>query len=92
MDTDNRFDRIEQKIDKLTDAVTKIVRVEEQLIANNRRVDNLESRVDKNTDDIDKVFVIARSNNTVARFADRFFWMVAAAGGSAIVYLLTHGV
>jgi uncharacterized protein YdcH (DUF465 family) len=37
MNTDSRFDRLEDKIDKLTDAVTKIVRVEDQLISNNLR-------------------------------------------------------
>ena len=36
---ESRFDRIETKIDKLTEVVSAVVRVEEQLLANNKRVD-----------------------------------------------------
>lgn len=77
MSDDQRFDRLEQKIDKLTDAVTKIVRVEEQLISNNKRVDRLEVRVDKNENDIDNVAKIVRDNAGVAKFGERMFWIVA---------------
>ena len=70
---ESRFDRLEQKIDKLTDAVTKIVRVEEQLISNNKRVDRLEVRVDDLEDDV-------RETNGVSKFAERLFWILVTAG------------
>lgn len=76
---ENRFDRLEQKIDKLTDAVTKIVRVEEQLISNNKRVDRLELRVDKNEQDIDNAYKVLRDNTGVAKFSERLFWIFVAA-------------
>jgi hypothetical protein len=70
---ESRFDRLEQKIDKLTDAVTKIVRVEEQLISNNKRVDRLEIRMDTIEEDV-------REANGVSKFAERLFWIVVTAG------------
>lgn len=72
----SRFDRLEKKIDKLTDAVTKIVRVEEKLVAHDQRVDRLEKRVDRHDDDIDQVAQIARNNSGVVKFADKLFWIV----------------
>ena len=69
---ESRFDRLEQKIDKLTDAVTKIVRVEEQLISNNKRVDRLEVRVDGLEEDV-------RETNGVSKFAERLFWILVTA-------------
>jgi hypothetical protein len=82
-----RFDRLEQKIDKLTDAVTKIVRVEEQIISNNKRLDKVEDRVEKMYKDVDNIGSIARANGTVAKFADKLFWLVIAGGISAVFLL-----
>jgi hypothetical protein len=87
MDHDQRFDRLEQKIDKLTDAVTKIVRVEEQMISSNRRLDNVEQRVEKAEVDIDGLAKIVRDNAGVAKFADRLFWLILASGVSFMFYL-----
>ena len=87
MDTDQRFDRLEQKIDKLTDAVTKIVRVEEQMISSNRRLDNVEQRVEKAEVDIDGLAKIVRDNAGIARFADRLFWLILAGGVGFLFYL-----
>ena len=72
----SRFDRLEKKIDKLTDAVTKIVRVEEKLVAHDQRVDRLEKRVDRNEDDIDTIAQVVRENKGVAKFADKLFWII----------------
>lgn len=84
---ESRFDRLEQKIDKLTDAVTKIVRVEEQLISNNKRVDRLELRQDKLEVDIDSIATKQRSSEGVSKFAERLFWVVVTAGVSFMFWL-----
>lgn len=85
---DQRFDRLEQKIDKLTDAVTKIVRVEEQLISNNKRLDKVEDKVDTLEKDMHNVADMARANGTVAKFADKLFWLVIAASISTAFYFI----
>lgn len=88
MVSDSRFDRLEQKIDKLTEAVTAIVRVEEQLISSNKRLDRVEERVTKNEDTIDQVEAIALQNASVTKFADRLFWIIATAGIGTLFYLM----
>jgi len=83
----SRFDRLEQKIDKLTDAVTKIVRVEEQLISNNKRVDRLELRQDKTEDDVNALANKIRSSEGVSKFAERLFWIITTAGVGFMFWL-----
>ena len=84
---ESRFDRLEQKIDKLTDAVTKIVRVEEQLISNNKRVDRLEMRMDKVEGDMHALANKLRSSEGVSKFAERLFWIVITAGVGFMFWL-----
>ena len=82
-----RFDRLEQKIDKLTEAVTKIVRVEEQLISNNKRVDRLELRMDKTEAEVDIFSDKLRESEGVSKFAERLFWIVVTAGVGFMFWL-----
>ena len=74
---ETRFNRLEVKIDKLTEAVTSIARVEEKIFASNHRIENLEVRVSKTEDDLDKIADLARANGGAARFAEKLFWIVA---------------
>lgn len=76
MTDESRFDRLEIKIDKLTEVVTAVVRVEEQLLANNKRVDRLEYRADVLEGELDEVAKVAGSNSGVAKFADKLFWLI----------------
>lgn len=85
---ESRFDRLEQKIDKLTDAVTKIVRVEEQMAGNNRRIDAIETRLNKHSEDINNIAELARKNERTAKAADKFFWLIAASIISTAFYFL----
>lgn len=82
-----RFDRLEQKIDKLTDAVTAIARVEEKILASNMRLDRVEQRLDTSEEDIDTLAKLVRDNSGVAKFADKLFWLAAGGGVSLIVWL-----
>lgn len=83
-----RFDRIESKIDKLTDAVTLIARVEEKILASNDRLDRAEIRLDRNEEDIDKIAILVRSNTGVAKFADKAFWLVVGSAVGLMFYLM----
>ena len=87
-ETERRFDRLETKIDKLTDAVTKIVRVEQKLEHMTERMTAIEERTDKCYKDINNVAEMARSNSVVARFADKVFWLVVAGGVSTAWWML----
>jgi len=91
MDT-ARYDRLEKKIDKLTDAVTAIARVEEKILASNMRLDRAEFRLDKQEEDLDVIEEVVRSNSGVVRFADKAFWIVVGLVGSVIAWFLKNGV
>jgi len=64
-----RFDRLEQKIDKLTDLMTNVARVEEQLVGVNGRLKRHEYRLDENEKKIDEIADLAQSNKFVVRVA-----------------------
>jgi len=85
---DARFDRLEQKIDKLTDAVTAIARVEEKILASNMRLDRAEERIDKHEEDIDSIADLVRQNKGVANFADRLFWVIVTGMVGFLFYYL----
>lgn len=87
MDSEKRFDRLEEKIDKLTDVVTSLARMEERLIAHNDRVDRLTVRVDDHDDNIKDLYEISRANQGVAGFASKLFWVIIGAFVSFIAYI-----
>ncbi len=85
-----RFDRLEQKIDKLTDAVTAIARVEEKILASNMRLDRAEEQIDKHDEDIDNLAELVRQNKGVAKFADRMFWVIVT-GAVGLLFFYLRG-
>ena len=85
--TEDRLNRIEQKIDKLSEAITMIARVEEKLLANNARVDRLEFRADEQEGDIDNLKEIVGYNSQSVKVAERFVWILV----SAVVGLVMYG-
>jgi len=86
--TEDRLNRIEQKIDKLSEAITMIARVEEKLSANNARVDRLEFRADEQEADTDKLKEIVGYNAQSVKIAERFVWILI----SSIVGLVMYGL
>lgn len=88
----SRFDRLEQKIDKLTDAVTQIARVEEKILASNMRLDRAEQRLEKVEEDVDTIAELARQNNSAVRFADKAFWLIVGGLVSLGVWLVRAGL
>lgn len=87
-ETDRRLDRLEVRIDHLTDSLVKIVRVEEQIVSIVRELDHLEARVEKCERDIDSVATITRNNQGIARFADKLFWIIITGMAGVIVYYI----
>lgn len=78
MDT-HRLSRIEDKLDKLAEAVVSLARMEERMVTifnrmgkNEERQEGLERRIDEVEDNI-------ISNGATLRFAERVFWVVLSA-------------
>lgn len=83
-----RLDRLEIKLDKLTEAVSAIVRVEEKVYSSNKRVDRLEYRLDLIEADVDKVKETLSQNSQTVRATERFFWIAVSSAVSMYVYFM----
>ena len=90
--SEDRLNRIETKLDKLTDIVASIARVEEKMVANNRRVENLEHRVEVTEEEVDELKETVRDNQGVAKFADKLFWIIVGGIVSFSVWVMKSGV
>ena len=82
-----RLNRIETKLDKLTEAMTLIARVDEKLTAGAARIDRLEFRLDEQEGDLDNVKAIVGYNSQSVKIAERFVWILV----SAVVGLIMYG-
>lgn len=82
-----RLNRIETKLDKLTEAMTLIARVDEKLTAGSARIDRLEYRLDEQEEDIDQLKGIVGYNSQSVKVAERFIWILI----SAIIGVVAYG-
>ena len=82
-----RLNRIEVKLDKLTEAMSMIARVDEKLVAGSARIDRLEFRLDEQEADLDSLKGIVSYNSQSVKVAERFVWILV----SAVVGLVMYG-
>jgi DNA repair exonuclease SbcCD ATPase subunit len=80
--TGKRLDRIEEKLDKLTDAMVAIARTEEKMVALQDDHDNMRDRLNKHSEKLDEIERIVLDNNKTVCFIHKLFWvaLVAATG------------
>ena len=83
-----RLQRIENKLDKLSEAFTILARVEEKLMASNGRIDRLEFRADEQERDVDKIKGIVGYNQQTVRVVERFAWILITALVGTVMYYL----
>lgn len=80
MADEQRLDRIEQKLDKLADAVVSLARMEERMLTLFKRMDSHDGRISKTEEEVDDLKNRVGTNGQALRFAERVFWIVVAAG------------
>lgn len=86
--SDDRLDRIEEKVDKLADAMVEMARMEERLITVFKRMDDMGGVLKKMDDRLDDMERQAIVRGQKIAFAERIFWMiVTGAVGLAFVFL-----
>ena len=73
-----RLQRIENKLDKLSEAFTILARVEEKIMSSNTRIDRLEYRADEAERDVDKIKGIVGYNQQTVRQVERFAWILVS--------------
>ena len=85
-DQSARLNRIEVKLDKLTEAMSMIARVDEKLVAGAARIDRLEFRLDEQEADLDKLKSNVSQNTQSVKTAERFVWILVSALVNVIMY------
>ena len=88
---EKRFDRIEEKIDKLSEAMVLIARTDEKLVAMEQKYaaqyDRM-NRFSQKLDDIDKQLT---ENSQVIRNLGTFFWILVTAVVGAVIMQFYQG-
>lgn len=79
---DQRLNRIENKLDKLAEAVVSLARMEERMVTLFNRMGKYEERQDSLEARIDDVETDVVKSGTTLRFAERVFWVVITAAVS----------
>lgn len=86
--SDDRLTRMEDKLDKLSEAVVAMARMEERMLTVFKRLDRVDTVCKKSDDRMDDMEKQAIARGQKIAFAERFFWMVCTgAVGLAFVYL-----
>ena len=85
---EDRFTRMKDEFDKLSEAVYAIARMEERMLSVFKRLENIDASVKKMDDRIDEMEKQAIAGGQKISFAERLFWMsCTGAVGLTFVYL-----
>jgi predicted nucleic acid-binding Zn-ribbon protein len=91
----DRLDRMENKIDGLTETIVAIARLEGREVGMQNRIDGLEMKVDdqhKRIDTLHKQIVDVEKKNISLSFLDRMFWVLATASITGGVAWMVNNV
>ena len=84
---DSRLEKIEHKIDRLSDAVVSIARIEERVATVLKQNDRFFTRMDKIEERLDIVENRSTLNSNSNRFVERFMWVLITAGLGLIYFI-----
>ena len=85
---DDRLQRMEDKIDRMSKAISAMARMEERMITVFKRLDTFDETAKKIDARMDEAEKQAISRGQKIAFAERLFWMVlSGAIGLAFIYL-----
>ena len=82
---EKRFNRLEEKIDKLSEAMVSIARAEEKLIAMETKYGAQYDRLNRFSEKLDRLEKTVDDNTRVTQGISRFFWLFATAIVGALV-------
>ena len=86
--SDERLDRMEDKLEKLSKDVYAIARMEECMLSVFKRLENIDGSIRKMDDRVDEIENQALIRGQKIVFAERLFWMVViGAVGLAFIFL-----
>jgi hypothetical protein len=86
--TDERLSRMEDKLDKLSEAVVSMARIEERLTTVFKSMDKIDDLNTANDARMDDLALESMKRGQKIAFAERIFWMIlTGAVGLCFVYL-----
>jgi len=88
MSDEKRLERIESKLDEMSEAIVSLARMEERMVTLFKRMDSYDDAQDKLSDRVSKIEKVSGADGVTLRFLERIFWIVATAGITA--YVVTH--
>lgn len=80
-----RFDRIEKKIDKLSDAMVSLARTEEKIMAMEADKANMIERLNRHSEKLDLMSEKVNDNARTVNNINKMFWISAASVIGVIV-------
>lgn len=88
MPDDHRLERIENKLDTMSDAIVALARLDERMITLFKRMDTLDADQANQGRRLTLVESRVGNNGQALRFAERVFWIVATSGVGYLFFLL----
>ena len=86
--SDQRLCRMEDKLDKLSEAVYAMARMKERMLTVFKRLEHIDGSIKKMDDRVDEIEKQALIRGQKKAFAERLFWMVVTgAVGLAFIFL-----
>jgi DNA repair exonuclease SbcCD ATPase subunit len=83
--TGSRLDRIEEKLDKLTDAMVAMARAEEKIAGLQDDHGRMHERLNKHSEKLDDIERICNDNHRTICVINKLFWVVTVAVIGSIV-------
>ena len=90
-DLSKRFDRIENKIDKLSDAMVSLARTEEKIMAMETDRSNTIERLNRHSEKIDELNDLVKENSRITANIVRITWIIVGAvvaGGAKMLFFM----
>ena len=85
---DPRLSRMEDKLDKLSEAVISMARMEERLVSVFKRLDRVDEGFNKSDQRMDELEQTSIKRGQTIAFDERLFWIIlTGAAGLVFVYL-----
>ena len=85
---DLRLSRIEEKLDKLADAVVSLARMEERMLTLFKRIEHYEDRQQKIEDRVTTIEKEDAGKNSIFRAVDKISWLLIGAALSYVFHYL----
>ena len=88
MSDDLRLSRIEEKLDKLADAVVGLARMEERMLSLFKRIDKYEEKQQNLEERVSEIELDGAGKNSIYRILDKSVWLVVGVALAFIFDLL----